>query len=140
MALAYILGHNLRISLEGTPIAHAKSCKITYDKDVKKINHKDINPGSEGGGYSEATGGIKSAKGTCSAYIYKSGSSLGTIKTAWAADTVLEMTFSTDVTGEFKDTFDIILTNMELTAEDESVAEYSVSFESVGAITFGTSS
>lgn len=142
MALPYVLGHNLRLYAGETTksaIAHARTCKITYSKETKKINHKDINPGSEGGGFSESTGGVKSAKGTSTFYIYKSGSSLSTLKTAWKNDTILELSFTTGVSGEFEDKMNVLITELDITAEDDSVAEATVSFESVGEITFATS-
>ena len=135
MATPYHLGHNIRISLDGTVLAHARDCKLSLSKETKKINHKDIDPGSESGGFSAAVGGVKSATGTCTAYVYKTGSSLQTLKTAWKEDTLLDFVFGggTDV---FKDSFEAIITSMEQTATDGEVMEYSVTFESVGEITF----
>jgi len=135
MALDYHLGHNVRISIDGTVIAHARDCKLSLTKETKKINHKDIDPGSESGGFSAAVGGVKSATGTCTAYLYKTGSSLAALKTAWKDDTVLDFEFGGG-TGTFADTFEAIITNLEQTATDGEVVEYSVTFESVGEIEF----
>ena len=137
MPLDYFLGHNVRLFSGASAIAHARDCKMSFSKETKKINHKDIDPGTESGGFSSAVGGVKSVTGTCTAYVYKTGSSLAALKTAWLDDTVLTIKFTTDETGDFVDTVDCIVTSLEQTATDGEVVEYSVTFESVDAVTFG---
>ena len=138
MALDYFLGHNVRIFVGGVAVAHARDCKLSLTKETKKINHKDIDPGTESGGFSSAVGGTKTVTGTTTAYVYKAGSSLSALKTAWLNDTVVTITFTTGTTGDFVDTVDCIITSLEQTATDGEVVEYSVTFESVDAVTFGT--
>jgi predicted secreted protein len=135
MSLPYHLGHNVRISIGGTAIAHARDCKLSLTKETKKINHKDIDPGAESGGFTASVGGLKTATGTCTAYLYKTGSSLASLKTAWKDDTELDFVFGGG-SGTFTDSFKAIITNIEETATDGEVCEYSVTFESVGVITF----
>jgi predicted secreted protein len=142
MALDYVIGHRLRVYL-GTaanatsPIAHAKSHKISFKKETTKINHNDINPGSESGGFSAAIGGVKSASGSTTFYIYKSGGSLAAIADAWKNDTPMFMKFTDAETGaSVSYTMPIIITEFNITSEDDQIAEADVSYESTGEITF----
>jgi predicted secreted protein len=142
MALDYIIGHRLRAYIgtaanATTPIAHAKSHKISFKKDTTKINHNDINPGSESGGFSVAIGGVKSATGSTTFYIYKAGSSIGAIASAWKDDTPMFLKFTDAATGaSLTYTMPILITEFNITSEDDQIVEADVSYESTGEITF----
>lgn len=135
MSLPYVLGHNARISLGGSNIAHSTSCKVTLNKENKKINHKDIDPGSEGGGFSSAVGGVKSLSGSAEFFIYKTGSSFAALTAAWKADTEMDFLLSG---GGMPQTITchIKVFGIDITADDGEVVKANISFESTDEIVF----
>ena len=130
MALDYHIGHIVRLSIGGSLVAHARDCSVNLSKETKKINHKDIDVGVESGGFSTAVGGVKTATGSCTAYLYKTGSSYATLFAAWKDDTEVAVAYGPG----FALTFQALITGLDLKATDGEVVEYTVNFESVETI------
>jgi predicted secreted protein len=130
MALDYHIGHLVRLSIAGSFVAHARDCSVNLSKETKKINHKDIDAGVESGGFSTAVGGVKSATGSCTAYLYKTGSSYAALFAAWKDDTEVAVAYGPG----FRLSFQALITGLDLKATDGEVVEYTVNFESVEEI------
>lgn len=140
MAIDYYLGHNTRAAIGAaanstTNIAHTTSHDLSLEADTQEINHNDINPGSESGGFKTVISGTKSASGSSTAYVYKTGGSLSTLQAAWLAGDTMYLKWSSGASSPTI-TCPIVITGLQYKSEDSNVYEYTVQWKSAGVIAF----
>ena len=125
-------GHDMRWFLDGTAIAKATSCSISITSETRESTNKDST-----GSWSTKKYGRKSFTGTCDA-LYAEGEQLETLFTALNADTILSAEFTTGVTGDKFWDAEVLVTGIEMNADDNEDVTYSVTFEGTGALVRGT--
>ena len=125
-----INGHNLRWFLDGTAILQAKTCSISFSKEMRETSSKDST-----GSWSTKVGGKKSFSGSCEAYLAEA----ETFETLWnsfdelsSAVEQITMEFSTDVVGDKFFQCECIITSIEINAENDEEVTYNISFEGTG--------
>lgn len=123
-------GHNLRWLIGGVAILKAKTGSISFSKEMKERAHKDTS-----GKWAEKRGGSKSFSGSAEAYLAE-GEAMETIWTAFdeltSTSEVMSMEFSTGVSGDKYFDCEVIITSIEITADDNEDVTYSISFEGTG--------
>lgn len=136
MTQGVVDGHYMRWFLNGTAIAQATSCSISFSKETRESSSKDTT-----GKWSVKKGGKRSFSGSCEA-LYAEGETLETLwasfNSSTAAGEILDAEFSTDETGDKFWDVQIIITSIEQNADDNEDVTYSVSFEGTGEPTRGT--
>ena len=123
-------GHNLRWHLAGVAILKATTGSISFSKEMKERTHKD-----QSNSWSEKRGGTKSFSGSAEAYLAE-GESFETLWGAFdelaSASEVMDMEFTTGVSGDEFFDCTCIITSIEITADDNEDVTYSISFEGTG--------
>ena len=135
-------GTNLVVLVGSEVVAHSTSCSLSVSADLPDSTTKSS------GGWADQIGGLKSWSLTTDglATVDPSGASyiVGDIFTAWSNRTAVQVKFTT-VSGSTPVTGDLIwygsafIESLDITADMESPATYSVSFTGTGILTQGTS-
>lgn len=125
-------GTNLRWFINGTAVAEAITGSISFSKETRQVANKDST-----GGWAQSIGGRKSFTGSVESHKTEAGS----MDTFWAAyndDTVLDMEWTTGVTGDKYFDCQVKIVNIEETGTHEEEVIYTVSFEGYGQPTRAT--
>lgn len=129
-------GTQHRISKTGSPnkvIKEERSFTLNISVDLIDVTSKDS------GGWAQYLGGLRGATGSVTGIIdYTEGSnevSFKTLVTDAIARVPINIQFGSALTGFQTLTGDFFLSNVELTAEYESTAEFSADLTLTGAIT-----
>ena len=125
-------GHDLRWFINGTAIAQALSCNISFSVDTRESTNKDST-----GSWTVNKAGRRSFSGTCEAHLAE-GESMETLWAALDAGTVLDLEFTTGVTGDKFFDCQAIVTGLEVTAENDEDVTFNVSFTGTGQPTRAT--
>jgi predicted secreted protein len=135
-------GTNLVVLVGTEVVAHSTSCSLSVSADLPDSTTKSS------GGWAEEIGGLKSWSLTTDglATVSPAGADyvVGDIFTAWSNRTTVQVKFTT-VSGSTPVTGDLIwygsafIESLDITADMESPATYSVSFTGTGILTQGTS-
>ena len=134
-------GTNLVVLVGNEVVAHSTSCSLSVSVDLPDATTKSS------GGWADEIGGLKSWSLTTDglATVDPTGASyvVGDIFTALAARTAVTVKFttvngSTPIVGDLYWTGSAFIESLDVTADMESPATYSVSFTGTGALTQST--
>lgn len=127
MATVGILnGHNVRWFLNGTAIAKATTCSISFSVETRESSHKD-NTGS----WAVNTASKKSFTGSCDALVAE-GEQLETLWAALDAGTELTMEYSSGVVGDKFWNVTMIVTGLDENADNDEDVTYTATFTGTG--------
>lgn len=134
MASTGILNGTLaKIQVAGTTIAHLTSNSLTFDMSTREASTKDSN------GWKEALEGQKSFSGSAEGFFAEDATyGYEDLYDAFAARTLVTVTWTTDVTGDTEYSGSCYITSLEKTDGLEESSTFSVSFEGTGAVTKAT--
>lgn len=145
MTQEYVLGHNLRVWIDGVGAGHANSCSFKLTTDKKELSDKDTNPGATTPGAVNIILGKQRVSITTSGYVWESDNgstpSTGgyrTLGTKAKNGTLVQWRFDTDVSGDSSWYGEGYLTEFGATGDDESEAKYNTVIDGTGEFEFGT--
>lgn len=145
MTPGYILGHNLRVWVEGVGTGNADSCSISYDVDTKELSDKDVDPGSTAPSAVALTLGKKRINITSSGFVVESvdgtTAKVGGYKTMLLNvhnGTKVDWKYTTDESGDTVISGEGYVTKFSSNSDDGSEAKYSIEIKSTGTITVGS--
>jgi hypothetical protein len=130
-----VRGHNWRILVDDAGIFAATDCEVSLSVSSIPLAHKDQNPGSTGVTSEIKIADIISATGSGTAYVYAEGSNHKAIIDKMLAGSVVALEGTTGVTGDYKLSFNAIISGANLSGSEGDIAEISFDFESTGDIT-----
>jgi predicted secreted protein len=125
-------GHVMRWYINGTAIARALTCSVSFSAETRNSSNKDSS-----GSWAVNKLGERSFTGSCEAHLAE-GEQFETLFDAMTAGTVLDMEYSTEVTGDKFVDCQIVVTSLEITAEDDEDVTFSATFTGTGQPTRGT--
>lgn len=125
-------GHNLRWFIDGTAIAKATSCSISFSADTRESTHKDTT-----GSWTTNKLGKRSFTGSCEAYLAE-GEQIETLFSALDAGTVLDMEYTTGVLGDKYWDCQVVVTGIEVTSDNDEDVTFSATFTGTGQPTRAT--
>lgn len=141
----YVLGHNLRVWIDGVGVGHADSCSLKFSVDKKELSDKDTDPGATTPGAVNIILGKKRVSLTSSGYVWESDTGVSaatggyrTLGTKAINGTQVTWRFDTDVTGDSSWTGDGYITEFGASGDDASEAKYNIVVDGTGSFTFGT--
>jgi len=145
MTPEYVLGHNLRIWVDGVGVGHADSCSFKLTTDKKELSDKDVDPGSTSPGAVSIILGKQRVSLNFSGFIWESDTGsvaatggYRTLGTKAKNGTTVAWRFDTDVTGDSSWTGDGKITEFSASADDGGEAKYSGVIDGTGEFEFGT--
>lgn len=145
MTPEYVLGHNLRVWIDGVGVGHADSCSFKLSIDKKELSDKDTNPGSTAPGAVNIILGKKRVSLTSSGYVWESDTGsvaaeggYRTLGTKAANGTKVDWRYDTDVTGDSSWYGEGYLTELGSSGDDAGEAKYNIVIDGTGTFTFGT--
>ena len=135
--MAFYEGAKFRFKAEGKEIFHEGSVDISGSKEVKETASKDT------GDYPEATGGKKTVTGSVNGYLSKDtpgAEQIGmeTILGYWDDDTVVAATIASEDVGTILLSQNVIITDWQITSENEETVSFSYSFRGTGTLSIGS--
>lgn len=125
-----INGTNMLVYVSGTAIAGSKTCEFTLKHAPRETTTKDS------GGWDEKAEGLRSWSGKCDGLVIFGGSgrAFDDLFGYISARQKLHVKFSTEVSGDKYYSGDVYLTDIALTAPDNTSLGYSCSFEGTGEL------
>lgn len=125
-------GHNLRWFINGTAIAKATSCSISLNAETREQSHKDTTSNWVKNSY-----GKRSFSGSCEAYLAE-GEQMETLWAALDDGTELTMEFTTGEVGDKFYNCTVLVTSIEVSADNDEDVTFNVSFTGTGQPTRDT--
>ncbi len=124
-----INGKLLGVKVDGTLIAYAKGCKLTYSHEVRDTTTKDDD------GVKTVAEGMRSWKVDCDGLVV--GTNFSTLFGTITGRTKVTLAFQSSVVGDKKYTGYAYLTSLDQDAPDQASTTFSASFEGSGVLTEG---
>lgn len=125
-------GHYLRFFDGGIAIARAVECSISWSIEMRETATKDT--AGDGGGWREVQPGQKSGTGSTSGLYTEDTNSFAILYDKMIAGTPIELTFTTNESGDDVYYGQAFISSMELNAPNNENVTYSISFEFNGEI------
>jgi TP901-1 family phage major tail protein len=129
-------GHYMRFFNNGTSLGYATECSISFSAEMRELAHKDTV--GDGGGWVEKAPGQKSATGSTSGLYAESDNAASALFTAYKDGTALDITFTTEETGDKVWAGEAFITSLEINAANNENVTYSCSWEFNGEVTMAT--
>ena len=126
-------GTLLRVYVGANPIAYATEGSFSLSRELIEQLHKD----NASGDWPSRRASTKNATISCSALYADdaTSSNFNELFTAFNAGTALTVMISSEVSGDDFWSGSFLISSLELNATDKEDANYSVTFESTGAVT-----
>lgn len=134
MASTGILNGTLaKVQVGGITIAHLTSNSLTFDMSTRDASTKDSD------GWKESLEGQKSFSGSAEGFFAEDATyGYEDLYDAFAARTLVTITWTTDVVGDSEYSGSCYITSLERTDGLEESSTFSASFEGTGAVTKAT--
>jgi predicted secreted protein len=125
-------GKNLRWHINGTAIAQALTCSISFSAETRQSTNKDST-----GSWAVNKYSTRSFTGSCEAHMAE-GEQYETLWAAFLAGTTLTMEFTTGESGDLYDNCQILVTGLEKTSSNDEDVTFSATFTGTGVPTRDT--
>lgn len=125
-----INGKLLGVKVDGTLIAYAKGCKLTYSHEVRETTTKDDD------GIKTVAEGLRSWKVDCDGLVVST--NFSTLFATISGRTKVYLSFTSSASGDKKYSGYAYLSSLDQDGPDQQSTTYSASFEGTGALTEGS--
>jgi TP901-1 family phage major tail protein len=129
-------GHYMRLFDNGVSLGYSTNCVISINAEMRTLSHKDTD--GTGGGWLEQAPGQKSGTFSTEGLYAEDDNAAAALFEKLADGTAIDLTFTTDVTGDKIWTGVGYLTSLEVTAPNNENVTYSVSGVFTGEVIMGT--
>ena len=129
-------GHYMRLFDNGVSLGYSTNCSIAFNATMRELSHKDT--AGSGGGWIEQAPGQKSGTFSTEGLYAEDDNAAAALYAKLADGTAIDLTFTTDVTGDKIWTGVGYLTSVEITAPNNENVTYSVSGVFNGEVIIGT--